>query len=420
MQVILFITYLILFTWLITRIRFFKNSFLNKRWLLALFLIKIAAGIAYGVFYAQPQYINTSDTWGFYRASLVETDWLLRDPVGFIKDLFHYSYTTSGSLFTNEASYWNDLKSNSMIKLVAVVNVFTAKSYYTNIIFFNFLYLFGPVALYKLTVIHYPINKLLLMVPVFLLPSFLFWCSGIHKDGLIFSAMLLAIYSVYLQLKKRKLLLLPCLLITACCIVLFALRNFVVLLLIPALFAWIVSEKYPSKKWLVYSSIYAAGLVLFFTARYIHPAMDFPQYVVAKQAEFNALSGNSKIDLPLLRPTAEGFAAFLPFAADMAFLQPHWNAVKSLAYLPAILENTVILLMLLAGAVAVIRGGKINPFTLFLLCLSCSLLILSGYTVTFAGAIVRYKSIATPLLAVAACSTFLQAFNKHLSNILSK
>ena len=403
MQALLFIIYLILFGWLISRIPFYKNAPVNKWLLIAIFLLKILCGLAYAWYYAQPQNIDTADTWNYYHSSLGETDWLLKDPVAFVKDLFHHSYNSSGNLFNNKTSYWNDLKSNSIIKLIAVINVFTGKSYYVNIIFFNFLYLFGPVALYRLATAYYQQQKILLFLFVFLLPSFLFWCSGIHKDGLIFSAMMLAALSVYSQLQQGRILIKDCLLMLLYFIVLFALRNFVLLLLIPALAAWIISEKYPSRKGWIFGGIYLLCIFVFFTAKYIHPALDFPAYVVEKQAEFKELPGNSRIALPLLTPSLSSFITFFPYAVDMAFLQPHWNDIRNLFYFAAAAENTLLLLLIILGVITAIRYKKLLPFTLFLIVFSCSLLLLCGYTVTFAGAVVRYKSIATPLLGTAVC-----------------
>lgn len=384
---------------LITRITFFKKAPLSKWLLVAIFLLKIISGLVYAWFFAQPQNIDTADTWNYFHASLAETDWLLRDPLAFTKDLFQYSYGKSGGLFSSQASYWNDLKSNAFIKLTAITNVVTVKSYYVNIIFFNFLYLFGPVALYKLAANYCPQQKILLIFPVFLLPSFLFWCSGIHKDGLIFSAMMLAVYSIYKQLQQRRVLAMHCLLILFYLTVLFALRNFVVLLLIPALAAWFLSKQFPAKKEWIFACIYLFCIAVFFTAKYIHPALNFPQYVVEKQAEFKALTGNSKVALPPLVPSFTGFAAFFPYTIDMAFLQPHWNEIKNISYVAAAAENALLLLLFVAGIISAIRNKKIQTFALFLLFFSTSLLLLCGYTVTFTGAVVRYKSIATPLLA---------------------
>lgn len=399
---LLFIVYVVLFCWLITKLAFFRNATLPVSWLLVLYILKIAAGIAYALYYAQPAYLATSDTWNYYKASLVETDWLLHNPAGFIKDLFVHQYADSGNLFNNNTSYWNDLKSNSIIKLIAVINVFTAKNYYANIVWFNFLYLFGPVALYRIAARSVKVGVHWLVFPVFLLPSFLFWCSGVHKDGLVFSAMLLAVWTVQVQLQRQRWLLSYCVLLVACFAVLFALRNFVLLLLMPALVALVGSSQKPNRAALIFGGVYGVCLLLFFGAKYIHPLLNFPAYLVGKQAEFNLLSGKSKVEVPPLQPTISSFLSYFPHAVDMAFWQPHPSqAGRSIPYWLAIAENMLMLLLIGVASYFSFHLKKIQPFLYFLLFFGLSLYLLSGYTVTFAGAIVRYKSIAGPLLATA-------------------
>ena len=85
-----------------------------------MFLIKVIVGCFYGWFYSLPAYVQTSDTWQYFNLQLTETDWLLKDPVAFIKDLFTYDYNSSGNLFIAHNSYWNNLKDNVIIKILAV------------------------------------------------------------------------------------------------------------------------------------------------------------------------------------------------------------------------------------------------------------------------------------------------------------
>ena len=159
MEIFIFIFYLILFSFFITQVPLFKTSGMGKYPLIALFSIKIGAGIAYAKFYTLPKYYNGSDTWRFYRLSIAETKWVLHDPLAFFKDTFNYSYSRSGNLFSGKDTYWNDLKSTLVIKLMAIANAFTNNSYYTNIIFFNYLFLFGLVALFKLFIQIFPNKK---------------------------------------------------------------------------------------------------------------------------------------------------------------------------------------------------------------------------------------------------------------------
>jgi hypothetical protein len=394
---ICFILYLLLFCFLITKISFFKNAGLSKQLLLGLFLLKIIAGLVYAWFYSRLQLVQ-ADTWRYFISSKGETDWLLRDPVGFIKNLFSYGYNKPGNIFSGENSYWNDLKSTAFIKMMAVFNVFTAKNYYADLVFFNFIFFFGPIAFFRLMMHYYPQKKWLLLSSVFMLPSFLFWCSGVHKDGIVFSAMAVSIYIFNLQLQQRKLNLKYILSIIFCFAVLFAFRNFLLFLLIPAMCVWFLASRMQERKWSIFIGIYAAGLILFFISAHIPFSPDMPQYVINKQGEFKALPGNSSVDIPLLEPTLKSFAHFFPAAIDMAFLRPHFSEAKSVSYIAATLEN--IFLILLIISCFFLRDKKMSFFSvnIFLLFYGLNVLFLMGYTVTFSGAIVRYKSVVLPLL----------------------
>lgn len=399
MEAAIFIFYLVLFVGVISFLPFFKKSGLSKLQLSVIFLVKIVAGVAYGLFYKLPKYYEGADTWRFYRLSLHEKEWLLNDPVAFTKDLFLYGYDKTGNLFAGENSYWNDLKSNVPVKLMACMNVITNNSYYANIIVFNFLFLIGLVALFKLFNNIYPGKKWLVVAGIFLLPSTLFWCSGIHKDGLILSALGLLTYNFYYLLRREGSLWKQVLTIAVCFIFIFPLRNYVALALLPALLCWALSYRSKNKTTLIFASVYLCGIVLFFAASSLHPAFDFPQFITSKQAEFVALDGGSEIHFQPLQPTLVSFIKFFPSALDMALFRPHITELKSYSFLPAIAE--IFLLVTLVVLFLFFRGRDNNtqkPFIFYCIFLSVSLLIIAGYTITFSGAIVRYRSLVLPFL----------------------
>jgi hypothetical protein len=368
--------------------------------------LKIAAGIAYALFYSQPQYIQGSDTWRFFNASKDETDWLLRDPAGFIKDLFTYGYQQSGNLFNAKDSFWNDLKSNVIIKLMAVCNLLSLKNYYADIIFFNFFFFFGPVAFYRVAKEQIRANKIVLIAFVFCIPSFLFWCSGMHKDGLIFMSVALIVFYFNKWLRQKKVRFTTITIWLICMILLFSLRNFVLFLLLPALLTWFLCFRYPRKKWLIVFAVYGLGLTAFFAARLIMPNLDFPAYVVSKQNEFKLLGGNSQLALPLLEPDFMSFVKFLPSAIDIAFLRPHVTETINMAYWLSIAENIFLYALILAALFSIFIAKnnyrQLFPATqaliIFCLCFALSNLLLSGYTITLTGAMVRYRSFALPFL----------------------
>ncbi|WP_207492456.1 hypothetical protein [Aridibaculum aurantiacum] len=334
----------------------------------------------------------------------------MADPIAFTKDLFVHGYTHTGGIFSGKDSYWNDLKSNISVKLMAVMNVITNDSYFTNIILFNFLYFFGLVALYRLMEKIYQVNKWVLLIPLFLLPSTLFWCSGIHKDGLILSAVGMLLYTFYnrLQLHFR---LVDWLCMLFYLLLIFVLRNYVALALIPALLAGWLSTCYPGKKVVLFAAIYLLGLAIFFIAPHIHPAADFPAFIVSKQHEFSNLQGGSELAVQPLRPDIGSFISYLPTAIDIAFFRPHLTEFRNFSYIPAILEIVAVSLLILF---VLIRWKRINfsPFSLSLIFFAISLLLVAGYTITFSGAVVRYRSLALPFLLAPLLAAAMQANKK--------
>jgi hypothetical protein len=397
LEKLIFVVYLVGILAIINITPFFKNAGLEKKTLSGLFGIKVLAGIAYGLFYTLPKYATGADTWRFYRLSIGETRWLLKDPITFVKDLFVFGYSSAGGLFAGENSYWNDLKSNLFVKLLACANIFTGSSYYADIVLFNFIFFVGLIALYRVLNDVFPGKKILLIIGLFLLPSTLFWCSGIHKDGLILSSLGLIVYCFYKGLKNRftagKII---CIII--CFLLVFGLRNYVAIATVPALFCWYLASKKPGYQTIIFATVYLSGIVAFFSAKYLSPKLNFPKYIVEKQAEFAKLPGTSTVQLHTLQPTATGFVRFLPDALDMAFFRPHLTEAKSLSYIPADLENILLLLVVVLALVTGRKKDLRRPVILFCLFFSLSLLLLAGYTITLSGAIVRYKSISLPLL----------------------
>lgn len=413
MEIAIFILYLAFFCYILSTVPFFKTSGIGTLTLIILFIIKILAGFAYAKFYTLPKYYQGSDTWRFYRLSRDETRVLLHNPTNFLKDLFSSGYSQRGNIFSGENTYWNDLKSNVIIKLMAVFNVLTNSSYYTNIIFFNFLFLFGLVALFRVFYQRFPREKTLIIWGLFLVPSTLFWCSGIHKDGLILSAAGIIIYVFNNYIKdgfsaKRTLILVLGLL------VIFTLRNYVVFALFPALLSWDLCKKYQGKNIRIFLLVYSIGMVLFFSSSTI-PQLNFLSFLANKQHEFLQLEGNSKVNIPALHPTVTDFILFLPHALDMAFARPHWTEIKSFTYVPPFIENVLLLLLLLISLIYSLRV-PIEPFLLFLYFFSLSILLLSGYTIPFTGAIVRYKSFILPLIVTPLLCSVSDAVNQRRKN----
>ncbi|MEO7922156.1 MAG: hypothetical protein ABIR30_00610 [Chitinophagaceae bacterium] len=403
MEYLLFVAWLVLFAWLVTKVKFFTGTGLSQPQLIIILLLKIMAGIFYGwigLYYgglAQMQ-----DTWGFHTSSIQEYHLLFNDPHEYFTNLFKDPYEAGVSkFFETTDSYWNDLKGNLFIKVLSVFNIFSFGHYYVNVIFYSFITLFGTIAIYKVMTDVFPEKKTTVLLATFLVPSFLYWTSGIHKEGLIFTGISLIVYCVYFGLKEKRLGFrrITCMIIGF--LLLLSLRNFLIIIIFPALLAWLLANKWPAYRVVIFGTLYLVFAVLFFTLRYINPRLDFPQAVVNKQQEFIQLKGgNSSIPIKELQPTAISFLKNTPQAINLSTIRPYPSDVRHILSLAAAIEIDCLLLMFVLFLLFRTNGLRSKTLMYFCIFFSLSLLLAIGFSVNNLGAIVRYRSVIMPFLVI--------------------
>lgn len=224
------------------------------------------AGILYGwigVYYGNMA--QMVDTWAYHYESIKEVEILKHHPINFLTNLFHNTYSTGFSkFFSSENSWWNDLKGNFFIKILAIFNLFSFNNYYINVIFYSFFSLVGPVAVYRVMRDVFPNKKTEVLLGTFLIPSFLYWTSGIHKEGLIFDALAIITYHFYFGLKEGRFSLKRIIYITVGFLLILALRNFLIIMLIPSLIAWFASARLKYKPLAIFCLMGLLFIVVFF------------------------------------------------------------------------------------------------------------------------------------------------------------
>jgi hypothetical protein len=243
----------------------------------------------------------------------------------------------------------------------------------------------------------FPNKKFTLVISCFLIPSFLFWCSGIHKDGLLFLAIAFIMYHMQKLMQSTPFEWKRVLYISVWLLLIWPMRNYVTVALLPALLAWLLTKKFKKKAWLAFILVYTFFGCLFFTSRYIHPKINLPLSFSIRQNEFLQLKGNSYLPTTHLLPGLKSFIHNLPEALNHSILRPYPTEIKNLQYLAAAIE--VLLFILLIGFYF-IRGRNVfkQPVVLFAFFFSLSLFLIIGYIIPFIGAIVRYRSILLPLI----------------------
>ena len=399
----LFIIYLLIFCKLLTKSSFIINSGIRPSILIGIFLLKISVGVANG--WLMRRYFNGGDTWYYNAEALKEYQLLFQAPKEYLVDIFHSSYQAGYSgWFDSANSYWNDLKLNLVIKLLSVCDIFSGGDYYTNAIFFNFIVLFGNVALYKVFAAIYKDKQNILLISCFLLPSFLLFTSAIHKEGLILSALGIALYTIYNSFSKKRIHITGIMVLIFCLLYILLQRNFVFLALLPAFIAWTLIN---TKQWhplKTFAVVYCIAIIVFFTAGMISPSLDLPTYVVAKQTSFFELkNARTAIATDTLHPNFISFLYNAPEAFNHGTIRPYITEGYSLPLLfPFAIETFVyfFLFFLYIFCKKQSAAAPINDkaFILNGIFFSLSLIMIIGYTIPITGAIIRYRSIYFPFL----------------------
>lgn len=398
MSYLFFIIYLALFCWLLTKIKFIKDAGIGSRWIIILFLVRIVAGLVNG--YINLYHYAYTDASAFHNDGLIEYHLLLNNPKEFFTNIFTYHHQNSGLLDITD-SFWNNLRSDLIIKLLAFFNIFSRGNFFINTIFFNFLIFFGSVSFYRIFIRLFPDKKILLTFILFALPSLIYFTSGIHKDGLVFLGLAIICYNLFFLVKKdfstSKFLWLLAGLTT-----IFLFRNFVLVTLVPALASWIIAEKNKKFKLQVFIICYFIFIGLFFGMGLLHPALDLPQYVSSRQIAFVQIAkgGQSAININPLFPGFRSFFNNAPQALNHTLMRPYLTEKFELLYLPPEIE--IFLFQLLFFIFLLFRAidKKPDAFIYFCIFFSLSMFLMIGYTIPIMGAIVRYRSIYLPLLAI--------------------
>lgn len=393
-----FFIYLGLFCWMLTKIKFISNAGIDKRTIVILFLIRIIVGIING--YINLYHYAGTDAAFFHQESITEYHLLFNDPKEYFTNIFKYHHQNSGLLDITD-SFWNNLRSDLMIKLLSIFNIFSRGNFFINTIFYNFLIFFSSVSFYRIFIRLFPDKKTWLILVLFLLPSLIYFTAGIHKDGLIFLGLGIICYNLFSLIKKefstQKILWL----VTGL-IIIFLLRNFVLITLLPAITAWIIAEKNKKSILQTYIVVYLFFITLFFGLGILHSALDLPQYVSTRQIAFVQIAKASKsaININPLFPHFRSFLNNSPQALNHTLMRPYLTEKYTLLYIPAAIEIFIYQVLFFIFLLFRSNNKKPDAFIYFCIFFSLSMFLMIGYTIPIIGAIVRYRSIYFPFLII--------------------
>lgn len=390
MAILLFLFHISLFLLLLYFLSAKKMISLSPGWTIPAFLFKVLMGCLYGYIFLHNY--GGDDTWMYHEQSLAETEFLRSQPLRFLHSVIDPTRYTRYSMNT----YWQELEYASLIKLLAVINVFSGGHYYVNVVLFSMISFWGAYYLFRIFDRNNPGSTTLLFLVFFFFIPMVFWTSGIRKDGLILFFTSLVFYHFNNYLTNRRI---KSVLIAAASLFLLSLqRSVVAITIIPILATWFVAATGKFKPWLVFLVFFTIGTALFFLSPLI--GINLPSMIVNRQAEFLSLTGGSFVTLDPLTPDFASFMHVLPQAFNHSFLRPYPGEHAGLLYLGSAVETWIVVALLSLCLLFRKKESKLtgDPLMLSLLAFVILSYLIIGYTIPFVGAIVRYRSVPEAVL----------------------
>jgi len=383
---------------------FFKDNVIPRYWYIFIFGTKIIVSIILTLIYTN-HYTNrdTADIFKYFDDSLAMFDALKASPIDYFKMLFgvdsdHTYFTVNYYQYMN---HWNrpystDLISDShiIIRFNAFVRLFSFGYFQVHNVFINFVSLIGLTALFKAFKPFLLTKEKSLFYVIFLLPSVLFWGSGLLKESIIFFALGLILHNLF-KIKSQLKIINLLLIIIGVLLIIYTKFYLLIALFIPIL-GYLVNHylkmKKPSYGYLMSSVIF---FILLNIAPLINTRLDIVFQIANKQQAFSRFIAKVPTNSGFLIPElTDGFSILLniPNALLNTVVRPFiWECNSLFVWLSSI-EN-----MFIIGCVVITIyfKGKMNStqknIIHFNLIFVLSLFLLIGLTTPVFGAIIRYK-----------------------------
>jgi hypothetical protein len=420
-KAILFSFWSILAFYAIAKMRVFNGGELRNRTWHALFAIKFIFGAAllwvYTYYYGNR---STADVYKFYDDAAIISSALQKDPIVYFKFMLGWDmqaedcrpYWIQLHNWAEQSQQWLDyaktesynyFNANRLItRIHALLIPLSSGFIYTHLIFFNFFILLSFAYFYKAYSAYF---SRLSWVLFFLMPSTLFWCSGLLKDTLVLAFICFYFYFFKNLLNQNSLSwknILTCLF----CIIALLYTKFYILsgIGIFSILAIILKLFTKPMALRIYGGLVSISFVLF-VSDFGAPIREL---LCGKREEAlkAAVFGEAQHQLFYHNISSDPMAVLfeIPETIGNAFFKPILFSGKNIMIILTAFENIIILLLFIIFLI-MLRKQKQRltnlPFWGFII----SLAFIIAFTSPVTGGLVRYKTAYLPffILIISNC-----------------
>jgi hypothetical protein len=296
-------------------------------------------------------------------------------------------------------------------KIFSLLSFLTFKSYFAMTMITAYISFRVSWMLYEMILKYNLFNERIAAIGSLFLPSTCFWCTGITKDMIIYSAVIYLLIQLFtylnpLQLKEKRNLIIGIL----CFYLILNIRDFMLIAAIGPIFMalgarWSRSQNLGFSKWLIqllFITIVFAAMNSFLGSE---KGQEFAKEaeVIQNDLKTNTTYGDNRYDLGITDFSSIGMFRAMPISVFTAFYRPYiWDG-GSVFILISAFEAFFFLfitvrLFFTTGIFSALREIRNNELLMAALIFSLILGFFAGFTSGLFGVLVRFKAPLLPFL----------------------
>lgn len=393
---------------------FFDVEGLSRKTISVFFLIKILFGFAvwcvYTFYYTERA---NNDIFRFFDDAVIMFNAIYHHPMHYVQMVLgintdasylkpYYKQMANWYKPWAAATYHNN---RIIIQFNALVHLFSFGYYNVHTVFMCFLSFLGLTGIYKTFVPLMKDKTKELAFAVFLIPSVLFWGSGVLKEGIIIFALGIFLYYSY-QYFFVKRSVIGLLSIVFLAMILAFTKIYVFLAIAPSILALIFVKKTGTKH--VFLKFLGVHVLLFIIAVNLYRLnsnwdilreLKHKQWALTEIAEIG--NAGSLISTKKLEPNTIGLIKNTPEAIMNTLFRPHLFEAKSLFMLMSAMENLLLIILIILSFVFIKKPNNeslplLYTSIFFVFCLA----LIIGLVNPVLGSIVRFRIPLLPFFAI--------------------
>jgi hypothetical protein len=402
------IIWVIYFTLIFLVLLIYRNGKTESyyKYFLPAFVLKVVGGLMFTTIYVY--YYQFGDTFLYHRGATVLADTLINDPGSYFRLLLSENANLPLDLqdFSQSISYSRGAEEWFMVKVLSPIVLVAFNSYLVTTLFMSTIAFWGGWKLFQVLRHFVPKKSFFAFGATFLLPSVIFWGSGIMKDTFTLAGLNLIIYYLFYSIYQWRWKLSRILLIFLLAFFVFKLKGYIIIAFIPGLLFGINVVAKNRIQELVLRRV----LSLFFLGITGTILLVGPTFLANASAKYNLASvegrvkgfhtwhtdvGGSTYNLGEVDYSPLGVVKKIPQALNVTFFRPYLWEASSPVVLVAAIESFLLfglflyLLIKLKYRIFNLIFAQPMLLTFFFYCLIAGFIV--GFTSYNFGALGRYK-----------------------------